>query len=147
MNPAGFLFAAALFAGSATAAPAASDDEQAIRRVEQALCDAFRAGDADAIARLEDATYTLTNSRGEVTTRADDIADAKKGEVRYSEFRNHDTTIRLYGDAAIVLGITSLKGTAGAKAFEADFRFTDTYVRRADGWKIAASHATRLEKK
>ena len=145
MKSAVFLLAAAFLAGSATAAPA--DDEAEIRRVEAALCAAFRSGNAETIAKLEDATYTLTNSRGEVTTRADDIADAKKGEIRYSEFRNHDTTIRLYGDAAIVLGITSLKGSAGGKSFEADFRFTDTYVKRADGWKIAASHATRLEKK
>ena len=133
-----------LAAGSAVAAPA--DDEREIRKVEAALCEAIRGGDAAAIARLEDETYALTNSKGEVTTRADDIADAKKG-VRYDEFRNHEQTVRLYGDAAIVLGVTSVKGSAGGKPFAADFRFTDTYVRRADGWKIAASHATRLEAK
>lgn len=134
----------ALLAQNAVAAPA--DDEREIRKVEAALCDALRSGDAAAIARLEDETYTLTNSKSEVTTRADDIADAKKG-VRYDEFRNHEQTVRLYGDAAIVLGITSVKGTSGGKPFAVDFRFTDTYVRRADGWKIAASHATRIETK
>ena len=136
---------AALVAHNAIGAPA--DDEREIRNVEAALCDALRSGDAAAIARLEDETYTLTNSKSEITTRADDIADAKKGEIRYSEFRNHDQTVRLYGDAAIVLGITSLKGTANGKSFELDAKFTDTYVRRADGWKIAASQATRLDKK
>jgi len=138
------LIVALLAAGSAVAAPA--DDEREIRKVEAALCEAIRGGDAAAIARLEDETYTLTNSKGEVTTRADDIADAKKG-VRYDEFRNHEQTVRLYVGAAIVLGVTSVKGSAGGKPFAADFRFTDTYVRRADGWKIAASHATRLEAK
>src|SRR5689334_2858127 len=139
-----YLLVVALAAGNAVAAPA--DDEREIRKVETALCEALRAGDAASIARLEDDTYTLTNSKGEVTTRPDDIADAKKG-VRYDEFRNHDQTVRLYGDAAIVLGVTSVKGSAGGKPFAADFRFTDTYVRRADGWKIAASHATRLAAK
>jgi ketosteroid isomerase-like protein len=139
-----YVFVAALLTQHAIAAPA--DDEREIRKVEAALCDALRDGDAAAIERLEDATYTLTNSKSEVTTRADDIADAKKG-VRYDEFRNHDQTYRLYGDAAIVLGITSVRGRAGDKPFAADFRFTDTYVRRADGWRIAASHATRIEKK
>jgi ketosteroid isomerase-like protein len=139
--PIGILFAASVVAHAAGASPA--DDEQAIRKVEKALCDAFRIGDADAIARHEDATYTLTNSNGEVTTRADDIADAKKG-VRFTEFRNHDTTIRLYGDAAIVLGITSIRGVSQGKAFARDFQFTDTWIRRKDGWKIAASHASRI---
>lgn len=140
------LFVVALVAYQlASAAPA--DDERDIERVERALCEAIRTGDAATIERLEDATYTLTNTRGEVTTRADDIADAKKGEIRYTEFRNHDTTMRLYGDAAIRLGITTLKGTSAGKSFALDVRFTDTYVRRADGWKIAASHATRIETK
>jgi ketosteroid isomerase-like protein len=144
MKVAGCLIVAMLAAQSAVAAPA--DDEREIRKVEAALCDALRSGDAAAIARFEDETYTLTNSKSEVTTRADDIADAKKG-IRYDEFRNHDQTVRLYGDAAIVLGVTSVKGSSGGKPFAADFKFTDTYVRRADGWKIAASHATRIEKK
>ncbi len=142
------IFVAALVASPTIAAPAAiAEDETAIRNVERALCEAIRAGDADAIARLEDETYTLTNTHAQVSTRADDIADAKKGEIRYTEFRNHDTTVRLYGDAAIVLGITSLKGTSAGKPFALDVRFTDTYVRRAAGWKIAASQATRIDNK
>jgi ketosteroid isomerase-like protein len=143
MRVAGFLIVA-LLAQNAIAAPA--DDEREIRKAEGALCNALRDGDVATIARLEDGTYTLTNSKGEVTTRVDDISDAKKG-VRYDEFRNHGQIVRLYGDAAIVLGITSVKGSSGGKPFAADFRFTDTYVRRPDGWKIAASHATRIEKK
>jgi len=148
MRSACCIFVLALAASPVIAAPSsAATDEAAIRNVERALCDAIQTGDAAAIARLEDETYTLTNTHAEVSARADDIADAKKGEIRYTEFRNHDTTVRLYGDAAIVLGITSLKGTSGGKPFALDVRFTDKYVRRADGWKIAASQATRIDKK
>lgn len=147
MNKTVLLAALVLARGAMAATPSHTGDEAAVRKVEQALCDAIQSGDAATIARLEDETYTLTNTHGEVSTRADDIADAKKGDIRYSEFRNHDTTVRLYGDAAIVLGVTSLAGTASGKPFALDAKFTDTYVRRADGWKIAASHATRLERK
>jgi ketosteroid isomerase-like protein len=139
------LLAALVAPAFASASPA--DDTREIERVERELCDAIRTGDAATIEKLEDATYTLVSTRGEVTTRADDIADAKKGEIRYTEFRNHDTTMRLYGDAAVRLGITSLKGTASGKPFALDVRFTDTYIRRPDGWKIAASHATRIDAK
>ncbi|HEV7489383.1 MAG TPA: nuclear transport factor 2 family protein [Rhodanobacteraceae bacterium] len=148
MKSAACFFLLGFVASPLGAAPSASTrDEAAIRDVERTLCEAIRTGDAETIARLEDETHTLTNTRAEVSSRAADIADAKKGETRYSEFRNHDTLVRLYGDAAIVLGITSLKGTSSGKSFELNVRFTDTYVRRAGGWKIAASHATRLDKK
>src|SRR3954469_11366934 len=132
----GLCICCAVFATQAVAAPSAADDEREIERVERALCEAFRTADAAAIARYEDETYTLTNTHAEVGTRADDIADAKKDAVKYSEFRNHDTSMRLYGDAAVRLGVTSIKGTSAGKPFELDVRFTDTYVRRANGWKI-----------
>lgn len=137
----------AALAAPAFASATPANDTREIERVEQALLDAIRTGDAAAIEKHEDETYTLVSTRGEVTTRADDIADAKKGEIRYTEFRNHDTTMRLYGDTAVRLGITSLKGTASGKPFALDVRFTDTYIRRPDGWKLASSHATRIEAK
>ncbi|MGH8172475.1 MAG: nuclear transport factor 2 family protein, partial [Rhodanobacteraceae bacterium] len=121
--------------------------EEALKRVEQALCDAFRTNDADAVARNIDETYTLTNSRAVVSTRAEDIAEVKKAETQYSEFRNHDQKMRLYGDTAVIIGITSIKGVSGGEPFELDVRFTDTYVRRADGWKLAAGHVTRIPAK
>jgi ketosteroid isomerase-like protein len=139
---------AALFLQNAiAAAPSAAADEQELKRVESALCEAFRTNDAATVARLLDETYTLTNTRAVVSTRADDIAEVKNGENQYSEFRNHDTATRLYGDTAVIIGITSIKGVAGGKPFELDVRFTDTYVRRADGWKLAAGHVTRIPAK
>ena len=135
----------AALAAPTFAAASAADDTREIERVERELLDALRTGDVAKIEKYEDETYTLVSTRGEVTTRADDIADAKKGDIRYTEFRNHDTTMRLYGDSAVRLGITSLKGTSSGKPFALDVRFTDTYIRRPDGWKLASSHATRIE--
>jgi ketosteroid isomerase-like protein len=65
-------------------------------------------------------------------------------EPRYETFRNHGQSIRIYGDTAIITGVTSVKGTAGGEAFAADFRFTDTWLYRDGRWLLAASHASRL---
>jgi len=119
-------------------------DEAGLRRAEAALCEAFRSADAKTIARIEDERYTLTDSRGGVSWRDGDIAEAKKQDPRYSEFRNHDQKIRFYGDVAIVNGITSLKGESGGKSFTGDFQFTDTWIKRGGEWKIVSSHASRL---
>lgn len=121
-----------------------SADEAALRRAEAELCDAFRNADAKTIERIEDARYTLTDSRGGVSGRDGDVAEAKKREPRYSEFRNHSQKIRFYGDTAIVNGITSLKGESGGKSFTGNFQFTDTWIKRGAEWKIVSSHASRL---
>jgi ketosteroid isomerase-like protein len=52
----------------------------------------------------------------------------------------------LYGDAAVVNGITLLRGTYDGESFELDVQFTDTFVKRDGGWKLAASHASRIER-
>ena len=46
--------------------------------------------------------------------------------------------------SAVVVGITSIRGTAGGQAFAADFRYTDTWVYRDRVWWMVASHASRL---
>ena len=134
-------------APSSPTVPAAvsSEDEKAVLQLEQAWCEAFRTNDADAIARIEDEGYTLTNSRAEISTRTDDIVEAKEHAIEYSKFYNHEQSVRLYGDTAVVTGITSLEGVSGDKPFKLDVRFTDTLVRRNGGWKAVAGHVTKLE--
>ena len=132
------------------AAPAfardAAQDEREIRRVEAAVCTAFEQGDAAALEKNLTPDFTLTSSRGEVTDRKQNMAEVASREPRYAVFRNHDQKLRLYGDSAIVLGITTIKATVEGKPFEADFQFTDTYVRRDGHWLLAASHASKLTK-
>lgn len=140
------LFATLAAAGAAQPHDAA-EDEREILQVETALCRAFETGDVQALRDGLDATFTLTDSRGTVTDLDQNLAEVAGGDPDYEVFRNHEQEIRLYGDAAIVTGITSIRSRSGGTTFEGDFQFTDTWVRRDDGWKLAASHASRLPEK
>jgi hypothetical protein len=40
----------------------------------------------------------------------------------------------------------SLEGTSGGKAFDADMRFTDTFVRTNGTWKMVAAQVTPIPK-
>jgi len=121
-----------------------AQDEREILRVEAELCKAFEDGDAKTLRKDLDATFTLTNSRGEISDFAQNLEEVAAREPRYEVFRNHDQNLRLYGDAAIVTGITTVQGRSKGEPFAADFQFTDTYVRRKGHWLLAASHASRL---
>jgi ketosteroid isomerase-like protein len=137
--------AAALALGSAGMHAAAPDPlEAALLHAETALCAAFERGDAATLRRYMDPSFTLVNSRGEVSDYAQNVDEVARRSPRYETFRNHDQTVRRYGDTAIVIGITTVKGVADATPFAADFRYTDTWLRRDGAWKIAASHASRL---
>jgi len=144
MNYAGWLTIGLYCIASSVHAHDAAQDEREIRRVEAQLCHAFEIGDAGTLRKDLDVTFTLTNSHGEVSDFAQNLAEVASREPRYEIFRNHDQQVRVYRDAAIVTGITTVKGTSKGDAFAADFQFTDTYVRRDGRWLLAASHASRL---
>jgi hypothetical protein len=123
-----------------------AQDERDLLKVEAALCRAFETGDVATLHKSLDARFTLTDSKGTVTDLEQNLAEVAKKDPVYEVFRNHHQKIRLYGDAAIVTGITTLKGHSGKTQFEGDFQFTDTWVYRDGQWKLAASHATRVSK-
>lgn len=123
---------------------ATAGDEAELLRTEAAVCHAFEVGDASYLRGALDPRFTLVDSRGVVTDLAQNLAEVEKREPRYEIFRNHDQRVRMYGDSAIVTGITTVKGTADGDAFAADFRFTDTWLYRDRRWILAASHASRL---
>ena len=132
-----------LVAGSAAAADL-SRDEKAVIAADDEICAAYQRNDADGLAKLLDAKFTLTNSKGVVSTGPDEVAEVRSGKVKYQVFRNHDYSVRFYGDTAIALGATTIKGTSEGQAFAGEFKFTDTLVRDKDTWRLVAGHATRL---
>lgn len=138
------LFATLLAMAGAPAAADDAGDTREILRVEAELCRAFETGNAAYLRKALDPGFTLVSSTGVVTGFAENVAEVESREPAYEVFRNHDQAVRLHGDAAIVTGITTVKGRAGGEPFAADFRFTDTWLRRGDSWVLAASHASRL---
>lgn len=124
-----------------------AEDEREILRIEAALCRAFETADVETLRKSLDRRFTLTDSRGAVSNLDQVIAEVASRDPAYDVFRNHGQTIRLYGNAAVVTGITTIEGRSGGTPFAGDFPFTDTWVRREGRWVMVASHASRLPSK
>lgn len=136
-----FVAAAAFFLPPAMSA---SVEEQEAMAATQAACDAFRLRDLPALERLLAPEFTLVSTNAEVQTRAQALQEVRAGDPQYERFENHSMTARIYGNTAVVQGITSLKGRSGGTPFAVDVRFTDTLVRVNGRWAIVVSHVTRI---
>src|SRR5262245_7604498 len=121
-----------------------TDAERARLQTMKETCPAYQKGDAKALANLQTEGFTLTNSVGQVTTRAQDIQIAESGNVKYDQFETSDTKVHVYGTAAVVTGRTLVKGVTGNSTFEGSFQFTDTLVLVDGRWRRAASHVSRM---
>jgi len=121
--------------------------QQEVLQFERDACKAFLDADTGALERVLTPDFTLTLSSGEVNTRADEVSELRSGKVHYDVFENYDMLARLYGnDTAVVLGKTRVKGTADGKPFDRIVQFTDTLIKRAGNWQLAAGHVSQIEK-
>jgi lysophospholipase L1-like esterase len=138
-----FCLAAGLVAATARAQPMPSPDEAAVWRMEFAWNRAYVAGDAAQLAALESAKYVYTESDGTVHTRADEIAEAQRGEMHFTEMSLHEASVRITGDTAIVTGRLVVAGGLAEKFGEIN-ESTDTLVRENGAWKAVASVEVHL---
>ncbi|MES3002387.1 MAG: nuclear transport factor 2 family protein [Pseudomonadota bacterium] len=125
-------------------AMSASVQEQEAMAATQATCDAIRLREIPALERLLAPDFNLVGTNADIQSREQTIQEVRDGDPQYERFDNHTMTARMYGDTAVVQGITSLKGRSGGKPFAVDVRFTDTLVRVQGKWTIVVSHVTRI---
>jgi ketosteroid isomerase-like protein len=119
-------------------------NEDDVLRAEHELALCYQNSDAACIEQGVMEDYILINSRGKIGTRADDLAEAKKGDPKYEIFENHDMKARVHGDSAVVTGVTQTKGISGGQPFDAEFRFTDTFVKDHGRWRLWAGQAMKI---
>jgi ketosteroid isomerase-like protein len=129
--------------GSDARAP--SKEEQHVMQVTQDACVAFLRSDLEAAEALLAPDFTLVNSSAVVQTREEVLDEIRKRDPVYTEFRNHSMTARVFGDAAIVQGITTVKGKSGGQTFDVNVRFTDTLIRERGKWRLVVSHVTGIK--
>lgn len=134
----------ALLAIATLSQAAPSKEEQRVMQVTQDACVAFLKADLAAVEALLAPGFTLVNSNAVVQTRDEVLDEIRKRDPLYTEFRNHSMTAQVFGDAAIVQGITTVKGTSGGQAFAVNVRFTDTLIRERGKWRLVVSHVTAI---
>ena len=120
-----------------------SKDE--IRTLETARNEAIVHGDAASLERMTSDDYTFITLRGELRTKAEIVKGFATGTFRYSSREISDLNIRVYGNAAVVTGLSTQKGTENGKDYSGDYRFTRVYVKENGRWLTVALQATLIQ--
>lgn len=120
--------------------------EKTVAEQEQQWLQAQKASNPELIAPLLAETLVSTGPDGQVTGKAETLADIKSSKWISAEY--NDVKIRVYGDTAIATGSFRGKGTdASGKTLDHNERWTDTWVRMPNRrWQCVASHASPVSK-
>jgi ketosteroid isomerase-like protein len=131
----------------ATASTNPNQDEQAIISIEHKLGQAYLSGDADYLDSILSPDFILTNVRGEISNKAQEVAEVRNRIIHYEKFETSNVNVALYGDAAVATGRTAIKGTVekSGRIIDAQIRLTDTFVRQKNGkWQMVAGQTTLI---
>jgi ketosteroid isomerase-like protein len=100
--------------------------EQELINLENEWADALVKHDWVFIDRILADDYVTTDPEGNVSTKAQEIAFLKSRESALTPCVHHEMKVRVYGDAAVVTGRSTINETYKGKDFSGNYRWTDT---------------------
>ena len=113
--------------------------------------DAFLAGDIETVKRMTADDYLQTDVNGRVQDKAawlaeyyEPIVRRMKAGAQMGGLRRSDIQVRRYGDVAVLIGRTTLKGSGGGSEVARELRFTQVWVKRHGQWQRAVFHNAYL---
>jgi ketosteroid isomerase-like protein len=140
------LFAVAVWAQNPAQSKGGSVEQQLIK-LENEWNDAVVKRDLAFLDRILAEDITDTDYEGTVWTKAQDLAILKSGELAITSAIADGIKVRLYGNVAVVTGRNTSKSSFKGKDTSGQYRWTDTWVKRAGGWKCVASQSSKIVQK
>jgi len=124
--------------------PAADRERELLLDAERRLQAAQRAGDVDALDALLDDRLVATGPDGASFDKADDLATHRSGALRITKLVQEDLDVLLDGDVAITRVTVSAEAVQGGVPMAGRLKYTRTWVRRDDGWRVLGAHFSVL---
>ena len=121
--------------------------EEELLKVEKEFAKAIVKNDLEGIERLVAVDWIIVGPDGEIVERARFFEVIKSGAMTHDAMESEDFRIRVYGDSAVVTGITRAKGKFMGQEFSTEERATDVFVNRDGRWQCVLTHLTRIPKK
>lgn len=97
--------------------------------------------DRAVLERLLADDLVYAHSSGKTETKAEYIAAVTKGPARYESFTESNTTVRVYGVAAVLEGNVEVK-LLGREPYRV--RTLEVYVKNQGQWRMTAHQSARL---
>jgi ketosteroid isomerase-like protein len=140
----GFLLAAAILP-AATLDP---KDEKSVMATLEAMKQATIKKDVAALEKIYHPDLTYSHSSAMLQTKADVLKDVAGPNVIES-MTFHDTTIRVYGNVALVRGVNELRNGAPSAVHDNHLNILWVLLKGPGphGWQIVARQTTRLPEK
>jgi ketosteroid isomerase-like protein len=140
------LFAALLLAGNAAwaADPAPADEEQ-LKKIEQDWANAYVKRDTAFVQKITSDDFAFIGPDGNMVSKADYVK-SMEGDTVFTAFKVEELKVRVYGDAAVAMGIATITAKTKGEDESGRYSFTDVFVKQKGEWKAVSGHVTPVAK-
>lgn len=122
-----------------------TDDQVEIERLQRAWMQAWLDGDVDACDKLLAPEFRLRSVATDmVVDRAEWLYQARSGRIVGTSFDYDEIDVVVVGNTAVTMSLTTQEATIDGQDWSLTLHVTDVWVRRDDGWKVLARHASPL---
>lgn len=120
--------------------------QEEVLKLENEFAHAVVKNDPEAIGRFLADDWIIIEPDGGIIDRARFLEVIKSGALTHELMESDDINIRVYGNTAIVTGLTTSKGKFMEQVFTTRERATDVFVNENGRWQCVFSQLTRFTK-
>jgi len=121
--------------------------EEELLKLENEFARAVASNNADGLDRLLADDWIIVEPDGSIIDKARFLEVIRSGALSHESMKSTDLKVRVYGNTAVVTGLTTSKGKFMGQDFISCERATDIFVKQADRWQCVFTQLTRFTKK
>lgn len=140
------LILAAVSVHAQSRSPSEKDVVEEIRKLDRERIRAQLNADAVALDRLYADDFIGIGPSGTVRTKKEVLSDFTSGKLKFRSITTDDVRIRVYGNAAVETGLSTMKGQDAEKVVPEENRFTRVWIKQGDRWRLVSNHYSNLVK-
>ncbi len=122
----------------------ATGDRDVVERLEERLCAAMLAGDADMLDGLLADDLVFINQQGQRLGKAEDLAAHRSGNLRLTRLDISQRDIRVFEGGAVVTLRADLGGSFAGTPFAGAFSYTRVWRRQSNRWQVVSAHCSAI---
>jgi ketosteroid isomerase-like protein len=120
------------------------ETENEVLKVERERDRALQERDIPVLDRIYSDQLVFVNTRGQLFTKAQRLADIGGGKVEYFAYDQGGYSYQVYGDTVVMTGRTSSVVKFQGRVNKIPRQFTNIYVKMGGQWRLVAHQATPI---
>lgn len=120
------------------------DQKEQIERLESQMAAALVSNDSRAYGECLARDWKMVNTDGSILDKGQVLDLLSRGDLHFDSYRVERLEIRIYGEAAVVIGVDRATGQMNGEAYTGHDRFTDVFAEIDGEWKVVSTHVSAL---